>query len=405
MGFYYLRNDSIDLDLYDFPSVPTLFIGLATPHVFHALPVFHSEGLWHPNSRVIFCDANEHQLDHTQWMTELIGLSSVRIDYILNLFGVKVRGTSQDSDLSLAIRDGNFWKEVEPIEGGAFERNGFQLTEEKDAVLWDPGKTAGGIAKHKLTVDGDGGGSTFTAGWGRNFLESEEKFVRMQEFLSTKPVEFINADVADVFYEMLPVYRHWPIVLWIGNMFSSYFLSTSEERNSFKLDLTRRSRTKEPSCECDVRLIHDLREHVFEKNIPLFKGKSLSESYLKYRAVSGKIRHAPTLEVISDTSTVNRQSGGMSRLHSACCRKLSRVLSNPEWLTDVKSVFLNDLLSDKTDVHQVRGLFEMCARHDVLFVESDSLVEAMKETGGEPDEIIQCPNKGMMFVYRRYEDG
>jgi hypothetical protein len=313
-GHYYFSNDLFDLSEYVLlDREGTIFVGIANPHCFHAIPLDIQI------EKIHLMDINQSQVDHLNFMIECIKSSDNRMGFVKKFLGI-------DFPEGLDPSKQNIWENStwtgDPI--GEMTRRG---------IIYNVPDSFGGITEHRLTLfEDDVDPSCFYLGYGKGWLKSEDTFAKAQALCEKITVSCCS--VVDFYNEHWDSFRYHQVILWFSNLLSPWFISSLPEIASFWDKLCSHLDPKAPREEMDVKVIFDKRSHV-PVDARFIKGRQESPHFKAFR------------EVVSELGETNIEVPGVDR-----------------WMEEDEGVskLPNTQYVSKTD-------FELCTEHvDTVFL-------------------------------------
>jgi len=335
--YYFLSNDAVEVRLPRIYDRPITFIGIANPHCFHTLGLLSCA---YAIERIIIIDCNIRQLHHFTTLAKTILKSDSRIAYLENLFKL----TFNDEAIALLNTFSvPFWKSCS-IHGSKKKSDGYGNLEK---VLWenatfdhdafyqayglDAERTGKGLCVRARTIGdfdtyyvsciaasrSDYEYHPFNAGYGCGFLRDETSFHIVRRVLSETPISLIHEDIASVYESLLVTNTYSPLVVWLSNSISDYFVDKHNALQKIISVSETYGSNKEPHFpEIDINIIQDSREA--RKLSPMIanrkkKKRPLSVHSRSFQCVQQYMQGERCLEVVNVQRWIDRDDG-MSKL-------------------------------------------------------------------------------------------
>lgn len=331
-AYYFLSNDEVDFRVISRTREAVSAIGVATTDFFHVLSGATSRGL--RISRLVAFDVNPWQLQHFYRTRQLICDSANRLDFVGRLFCIELSGKAIEILQSFHAKQGRirggrkgagfaeterrFWAEVQ-FDPNAFQEQYRLPVEQLENGLLVSCSTIGDFDRYIATVfttDKDAYGFwPFSIRFGQGFLASEESFRQLQEVLRQTPCHVVQADAAAHLDSLLLAMRYEPILLWVSNIFSEYFVEKHPPLRDVARKITGYGTAYEQLPQMDIESLADLRcpSLLKVKRRGRLAYWRMSPHYKAFKVLRRFLPPGRALEVVNVPAWI-QQDGGTSKL-------------------------------------------------------------------------------------------
>ncbi|MGV1100378.1 hypothetical protein ACUUL3_13345 [Thiovibrio sp. JS02] len=333
-AYYFLSNDEFDLRAISRTRDAVSVVGVANPDFFQVLSGAASRGL--RTSRLVAFDVNPWQLEHFQRLLQLICNAANRQEFLRRLFCIELSGKAIEilqsfhakkdrisggrKGAGFAEVERRFWEQVafDPV---AFQEQ-YRLPAEKLANgLLITSSTIGDFDRYIATVfttDREAYDHwPFSIRFGRGFLADEESFAALRQMLRQTPCHIVQADAAEHLDSLLLAMRYEPILLWVSNVFTEYFVEKHPPLRDVAGRITGYGAGYARLPQMDIETVADLRcpSLLTVKRRGRLGRWRMSSHYKAFKVLRRFLQGESALEVVNVPAWI-RQDGGTSKLPS-----------------------------------------------------------------------------------------
>lgn len=329
-GYYYLSNDAIDLGPLRRAAGDRTLIGVASPDVLHVLGGIAAGGVT-LRGCVLF-DNNPAQLAYLKRLFRLVIEASDRLDFLERLLCIRL-GT-QAKRLLASFRPSRPWQVPGAVAGaghGELERAIWQ-----DADFDGPAFTAstglpaeatsnglllgsdvvGGMSHYLLTLvcvdTSEYPHTPFSVRYGYGFLSSDAAFARLQRLLASVDPTLVKADAAQDLVPTLLVHRYEPVLLWVSNIFTPYFIQRCPALGDTAAEIVELGTRVRQLPQMDITIVADGR---VKGPLAVIKPRGwlgrlrMTAHYKTFAEVRRWMLNGPALEVVNVRSWIMQDKG------------------------------------------------------------------------------------------------